>query len=123
MLGIQTFFLILLAPLDIVLGLDNTDGVIEPGLHHVAHRDHGVLLQVILQYAIIITTTTTRSDPPKIITRPSMLAALSPLIVWGNFAPEVAQLPRSLSNVSVESRLEEDLKPPVTMRNLPSSDQ
>ena len=45
-----------LAPLCIVLGLDNTDGVIAPDLGHLAHSDHGVLLWVILQNVIIRTT-------------------------------------------------------------------
>lgn len=42
------------APLDKVPGLDNTDGMRAPGLHHLAHNDHGVLLRVILQYVIRI---------------------------------------------------------------------
>ena len=44
-----------LAPLCIVLGLDNTDGVIAPGLGEVAHHNHGVLIGVVLQN--VITTT------------------------------------------------------------------
>ena len=43
-----------LAPLCIVLGLDNTDGVIAPGLGEVAHHDHRVLIGVVLQNVIII---------------------------------------------------------------------
>ena len=43
-----------LAPLCIVLGLDNTDSVIGPGLGHVAHHDHRVLIGVVLQNVIII---------------------------------------------------------------------
>ena len=42
------------APLCVVLGLDNTDGVIGPGLSHLTHMDHGVLLRVILQDVIRI---------------------------------------------------------------------
>ena len=43
-----------LAPLEVVLSLDHTDGVIPPGLDHVAHSGDGNLLGVILQYVIII---------------------------------------------------------------------
>ena len=43
-----------LAPHGEVLGLDNTDGVIGPGLGEVAHHNHGVLIGVVLQNVIII---------------------------------------------------------------------
>ena len=39
-------------PVGVVLGLDNTDGVIIPRLGHLAHSDYGVLLWVILQDVI-----------------------------------------------------------------------
>ena len=47
-----------LAPLGVVPGLDNTDGVIKSGLGHLTHRDHGVQLGIIHQYVIIIIITT-----------------------------------------------------------------
>ena len=43
-----------LAPLEVVISLDHTDGVPAPGLGHVAHRGDGVLLWEILQYVIYI---------------------------------------------------------------------
>ena len=39
-------------PVGVVLGLDNTDGVIIPRLGHLAHSDYGLLLWVILQDVI-----------------------------------------------------------------------
>ena len=42
-----------LAPGGVVLGLDHTDGVIGPALEHVAHRNHGVLLRVILEDVVM----------------------------------------------------------------------
>ncbi len=42
------------APLVIVPRLDHTEGVPGPGLDHLAHRDQGAILWVILQYVIII---------------------------------------------------------------------
>ena len=42
------------APLVIVLRPDHTEGVPGPGLGHLAHSDHGVILRVILQNVIII---------------------------------------------------------------------
>ena len=56
---------------------------------------------------------------PKIRTRSSMLAALSPLIGTGSLASAVTQLLASVVNVSVESRYRKsdlDTKPPVTMK-------
>ena len=50
-----------MAPHGVVLGLDHTDGMIGPGLDHLTHKGHGVLLWVILQdvnkIAIIIIAT------------------------------------------------------------------
>ena len=43
-----------LAPREVVISLDHTDGVKVPGLDHVAHRGDGVLLRVILHYVIRI---------------------------------------------------------------------
>lgn len=42
-----------LAPLEVVISRDHTDGVRIPGLDHVTHRNHGVLLRVIFQNVII----------------------------------------------------------------------
>ena len=42
-----------LAPLEVVISRDHTDGVHIPGLDHVTHRNHGVLLRVIFQNVII----------------------------------------------------------------------
>ena len=47
-----------MAPHGEVLSLDHTDGVIAPGLGHLAHHHHGVLIGVILQNVIIIVITT-----------------------------------------------------------------
>ena len=44
-----------LAPLEVVISLDHTNSVLEPGLDHVAHRGDGVLLRMILQYVIYLT--------------------------------------------------------------------
>ena len=41
-----------LAPLEVVISRDHTDGVHIPGLDHVTHRNHGVLLRVIFQNVI-----------------------------------------------------------------------
>ena len=46
-----------MAPLDIVLDLNNIYGVIGPGLDHLTHGDHGVFNRVILKDVIVI------SDP------------------------------------------------------------
>ena len=43
-----------LAPPEVVISLDHTDGVLAPGLGHVANRGDGVLLWEILQYVIYI---------------------------------------------------------------------
>ena len=41
---------------DIFLGLNHTDGVLEPCLDHLAHRENGVLLRVILlRWEMVIT--------------------------------------------------------------------
>ena len=45
-----------LAPLGVVLGLDNTDGVIGPGLDHLGHRENCFFLLVVFQNFIIIIT-------------------------------------------------------------------
>ena len=52
----QSFLPWSLAPLDIVISLDHTDGVTAPGLDHVINSVHCVCLWVIFQYVITIVT-------------------------------------------------------------------
>ena len=45
-----------LAPPEVVISLDHTDGVPGSGLDHVAHRGDDVLLRVVFQYVVIPVT-------------------------------------------------------------------
>ena len=125
------------APLVIVPSIDHSDGVPGPGLGHLTHSDHGVLLRVILQDVVIICGTTNivlstcncyvlgfcqllswficQLSLPKISTRSLMLIAFSPLMGWGSLAPK-AQLPSEGSNISVESRISAPSHPPATKK-------
>ena len=48
----QASLMALLAPLEVVPGLDNTEGMAGISLGHLAHTGQGVILRVILQYVI-----------------------------------------------------------------------
>ena len=47
-----------MAPRQVVLSLDNTEGMIESAIDHVTHMMEGVILWDISQYVIIIVTPT-----------------------------------------------------------------